>query len=29
MLAEDVGRGRVERTLALEAVMCPKPVAGE
>ncbi len=26
---EDVTRGRVDRTFALEAVMWPKPVAGE
>ncbi len=28
-LEEDVTRGRVDRTFALEAVMWPKPVAGE
>ncbi len=28
-LEEDVTRGRVDRTLALEAVIWPKPVAGE
>ncbi len=27
-LEEDVTRGRVDRTFALEAVMWPKPVAG-
>jgi hypothetical protein len=28
-MEEDVIRGRVNRTLALEAVIWPKPVAGE